>query len=228
MICSCCYPLIFSDWCLTGEISKIQKKELPVQCLRLFSLTAVSNIKYSETKATSAFPSNDKWNCCSNVNLEPTLEGFNILYCMKLWRLNDGPWGSYYLLWLWVCIRAHNFWEYWAEFFFIWLDKSCGLQSPLHWYSQHNFYEDKLCDNFQAGASMRKGCLKMHPTEKYCNAKESLHWKKNIFDEKFHKGASQQRKDAWRSNPINILQCLGNNKEKEVCAAKTDEKNGNR
>ena len=105
MICSCCYPLIFSDWCLTGEISKIQKKELPVQCLRLFSLTVVSNIKYSETKAGSAFPSNDKRNCCSNVNLEPTLEGFNILYCMKLWRLNDGPWGK---LLLTVALSLHQ------------------------------------------------------------------------------------------------------------------------
>ena len=91
--------------CLTGEISKIQKKELPVQCLRLFSLTVVSNIKYSETKATSAFPSNDKWNCCSNVNLEPTLEGFNILHCMKLWRLNDGPWGK---LLLTVALSLHQ------------------------------------------------------------------------------------------------------------------------
>ena len=179
---------------------KNPKKELPVQCLRLFSLTAVSNIKYSETKATSAFPSNDKWNCCSNVNLEPTLEGFNILYCMKLWRLNDGPWGSYYLLWLWVCIRAHNFWEYWAEFFFIWLDKSCGLQSPLHWNSQHNFYEDKRCDNFQAGASMRKGCLKMHPTEKYCNAKESLHWKKIFLMKSFIKG--RRNKGKMPEDPI--------------------------
>ena len=105
MICSCCYPLIFSDWCLTGEISKIQKKELPVQCLRLFSLTVVSNIKYSETKATSAFPSNDKWNCCSNVNMESTLEGFNILHCMKLWRLNDGPWGK---LLLTVALSLHQ------------------------------------------------------------------------------------------------------------------------
>ena len=118
MICSCCYPLIFSDWCLTGEISKIQKKELPVQCLRLFSLTVVSNIKYSETKAGSAFPSNDKWNCCSNVNMESTLEGFNILHCMKLWRLNDGPWGK---LLLTVALSLHQSaqnWEYWAEFFF--------------------------------------------------------------------------------------------------------------
>ena len=105
MISSCCYPLIFSDWCLSGEISKTQKKELPVQCLRLFSLTVVSNIKYSETKAGSAFPSNDKWNCCSNVNMESTLEGFNILHCMKLWRLNDGPWGK---LLLTVALSLHQ------------------------------------------------------------------------------------------------------------------------
>ena len=55
--------------------------------------------------STSAFPSNDKWNCCSNVNLESALEGFNVLHCMKLWRLNDGPWGK---LLLTVALSLHQ------------------------------------------------------------------------------------------------------------------------
>ena len=123
---------------------------------------------------------------------------FSTVWSSGAWMMDLG--GSYYLLWLWVCIRAHKIWEYWAEFFFIWLDKSCGLQSPLHWNSQHNFYEDKRCDNFQAGASMRKGCLKMHPTEKYCNAKESLHWKKIFLMKSFIKG--RRNKGKMPEDPI--------------------------
>ena len=77
---------------------------------------------------------------------------------------------------------------------------------------------------FKRALQWGKDAWRCIPQKNIATLRKAFIGKKNIFDEKFHKGASQQRKDAWRSNPINILQCFGNNKEKEGCAAKTDEK----